>query len=61
MDGANQGRPILTYPIASSEMHYAVANERTVYLQGDLEAGFSLPGQIPGGSTEDGIQRGYTL
>jgi len=46
MDGANQGRPILTYPIASREMHYAVANERTVYLQGDLQAGFSLSGQI---------------
>jgi hypothetical protein len=49
MDAVNHKRSILTYPIASGEMYYAVANERAVYLQGDPEAGFSLYGQILNG------------
>ena len=49
MEKMNRSRPVLTYPIASGELYYAVVNERTVYLQGDSEAGFSLYGEIPGG------------
>ena len=49
MDSADHSRPVLTYPIASGGLYYAVVNERTVYLQGDPEAGFSLYGEIPGG------------
>jgi hypothetical protein len=44
MDAANHRRPILTYQIASGQTYYAAVNERTVYLQGDPEAGFSLCG-----------------
>jgi hypothetical protein len=48
MDNVNHSKPILTYPIASGEMYYEVVNQRTVYLQGDPETGFSLYGEIPG-------------
>ncbi len=50
MKGVNHMMPILTYPIASGPMCYAVVSERTVYLQGDPGAGFRLCGQTPGGS-----------
>jgi len=55
MDGINHMAPILSYPIASGEMYYAVANERTVWLQGNPEAGFSLYGAIPGGSEASSV------
>ena len=50
MDSVDNSRPILTYPIASGEMHYVVENQRTVYFQGDPETGFSLCGRIADGS-----------
>jgi hypothetical protein len=50
MDNVNHSRPVLTYPIASGGPYYAVVNHRTVYVQGDPETGFSLYGEIPGGS-----------
>ncbi len=49
MDNVDHSKPVLTYPIASGGLYYAMVNERTVYLQGDPEAGFSLYGEIPGG------------
>jgi hypothetical protein len=48
MDNVNYNKPILTYPIASSETYYEVVNQRTVYIQGDPKAGFNLYGVIPG-------------
>jgi len=50
MDGVDHRSPILTYQIASGQTYYAAVNERTVYLQGDPEAGFNLYGQTPGES-----------
>ncbi len=55
MNGVNPMTPILAYPIASGPMCYAVVSERTVYLQGDLGAGFRLCGQIPGGSEASSV------
>ena len=49
MTGENAKKQLTTYPIGSGEMCYAVQNERTVYLQGDAETGFSVYGQISGG------------
>ena len=48
MGSADHKKQVLTYPIASGGMGYAVENERTVYLEGDPETGYSLYGQIPG-------------
>jgi hypothetical protein len=50
MNRINHVTPIFTYPIASGPICYAAVSERAVYLQGDLEAGFRLYGQTPGGS-----------
>jgi len=51
MDSVNHRTPILTYQIASGgPMCYTAVNERAVYLQGTPQAGFSLYGQMPGGS-----------
>ena len=50
MDKVNHSQPVLTYPIGSGGMGHEWVNERTVYLEGDPETGFSLVGQIPGGS-----------
>jgi len=49
MGSVNHKKQVLTYPIASGETCYAAENERTIYLQGDVETGFSLYGQIAGG------------
>jgi hypothetical protein len=55
MDNVNHSKPILTYPIASGEMYYEVVNQRTVYLQGDPETGFSLYGEIPGWGEDSAV------
>lgn len=55
MDNVNHSRPVLTYPIASGGTYYEVVNERTVYVEGDPETGFSLYGQIPGGSEASAV------
>jgi hypothetical protein len=49
MGSVNRKKQVLTYPIASGAMCYAAENERTIYLQGKMESGFSLYGQIAGG------------
>jgi len=49
MGSVNHRKQVLTYPIASGEMCYAAENERTIYLQGGVETGFSLYGQTAGG------------
>lgn len=61
MDGVNHRRPLLTYPITSGLMCYAVVNERTVYLQGAPEAGFRLYGQMPGGSEASSVNLAEVL
>jgi hypothetical protein len=61
MENVNHSRPVLTYPIASGGMYCAVVNHRTVYLQGDPEAGFSLYGEIPGGSEASSINLAQVL
>ena len=48
MESLDHKKQVLTYPIASGGMCYAVENEQTVYLEGDPETGYSLYGQIPG-------------
>ena len=48
MGSVNHKKQVVTYPIASRGMCYAVENERSVYLQGDVETGFNLYGQIAG-------------
>ena len=48
MASVDHKKRVLTYPIAIGGMCYAVENERTVYLEGDPETGYSLYGQIPG-------------
>lgn len=55
MAGKDVKRELVTYPIGSGEMCYAVQNERTVYLQGDPETGFSLYGQTPGGGEASSV------
>jgi hypothetical protein len=50
MGSENHKTQVLTYPIASGGMCYTVENERTVYLEGDLQTGYNLYGQIPGTS-----------
>jgi len=55
MDNGNHSQPVLTYPIASGGLGYTVINERSVYLQSDPAAGFSLYGQIPGGSQASAV------
>jgi hypothetical protein len=61
MNAGNHKRSILTYPIASGENCYAVANERTVNLKGDPEAGFSLYGQIPDGGDASSVSLAEAL
>jgi hypothetical protein len=61
MTGEDVKRQLVTYPIASGEMCYAVQNERAVYLQGDPETGFSLYGQIPGGGEASSVNLAEVL
>jgi hypothetical protein len=42
-------------------MRYAVENERTVYLQGAPETGFSLYGEIPDGGEASFVNLGEVL
>jgi len=55
MDKVNHSEPVLSYPIVSGGLYPAVVNERTVYLQGDPEAGFNLYGQILGGNAGSAV------
>jgi hypothetical protein len=55
MGSVNHRKQVLTYPIAGGQMCHAVENERTVYLEGDPETGYSLYGQIPGGTEASAV------
>ncbi len=61
MESVNHKRPILTYPIASGELHYAVENERTVYVQDEPETGFSLYGQLAGATEASSVNLAEVL
>lgn len=61
MNSVNHERPILTYQITSGPMWYEAVNERTVYLQGDPEAGFCLYGEMPGGSEISSVNLAHVL
>jgi hypothetical protein len=55
MDDVNHVTPILTYQIASGPICYAAVNERTVYLEGNPEAGSRLYGEMPGGGKASSV------
>lgn len=38
---------ILTYPIGSGDMRYMLENERTIYLEGNAQTGYTICGEIP--------------
>jgi hypothetical protein len=61
MGSANHKQQVLTYPIASGEMCYAVENERTVYLEGGAKTGFNLYGQIAGGTEASAVNLAEVL
>jgi hypothetical protein len=61
MGSANHKKQVLTYPIASGQMCYAVENERAVYVEGDRETGYSLYGQIPGGTETSAVNLAEVL
>ena len=61
MGSVNHKKQVLTYPIASGGMCYAVENERTVYLEGDAGAGHKLYGQLPGGSEASAVNLAEVL
>lgn len=61
MGSVNHKKQVLTYPIASGEMCYAVENERTVYLEGDPETGYNLYGQVPGGTEASAVNLAEVL
>ena len=42
-----QGKPLLSYVIASSNMRYIEINERDIYLRDDPQLGPVLRGEIP--------------
>lgn len=42
-----QGKPLLSYVIASSNMRYIEINEREIYLRDDPQQGLVLRGEIP--------------
>ena len=55
MEKVNHSQPVLTYPIGSGGLCHEWVNERTVYVEGDPEAGFSLVGEIPGGGEDSTV------
>ena len=61
MESVDHKRQIVTYPIASGGMYYPVENERTVYLEGDPETGYSLYGQIPGATEASAVNLAEVL
>lgn len=42
---------ILTYPIGSGDMRYMLENERTIYLEGNAQTGYTICGEIPEAGT----------